>query len=106
MAHSYTQTVEVALAPQQAEAAVYQALVATGVQGVRGGGGFLRGVTSVGWSSWGEDVTATVGFGPRGAVVTLTSTCSMPTQLVDFGKNGKNVTKVVEALRGAGVPVL
>ena len=106
MAHSFTQTVEVALVPQQAEAAVYQALVATGVTNVHGGGGLLRGATSIGWSSWGEDITATVGFGPRGAVVTLTSTCSLPTQLVDFGKNGKNVTKVVEALRGAGVPVL
>lgn len=106
MAHSFTQTIELALVPQQAEAAVYQALVATGVTGVRGGGGMLEGGTSVGWSSWGEKVTAVVGFGPRGSVVTLTSTCSMPTQIVDFGKNKKNVTTVVEALRGAGVPVL
>lgn len=106
MAHSFTQTIEVALAPQQAEAAVYQALVAAGVTGVRGGGGRLDGGTSLGWSSWGENVTAVVGFGPRGSVVTLTSTCSMPTQLMDFGKNQKNVTKVVEALRGAAVPVL
>ena len=106
MSHSFTQTIEVALVPQQAEAAVYQALVATGVTNVRGGGGILLGGTSIGWRSWGEDIAATVGFGPRGSVVTLTSTCSMPTQLVDFGKNSTNVTKVVEALRGAGVPVL
>lgn len=106
MAHSFTATIEVALAPQQAEAAVYQALVATGITNARGGGGMLRGSTSLGWRSWGEDVTAAVGFGPRGSVVTLTSTCSMPTQLVDFGKNRENVTKVVEVLRGAAVPVL
>ncbi len=106
MAHSFMQTIELALAPQQAEAAVYQALVTAGVTNVRGGGGVLEGGTSVGWTSWGEKVTATVGFGPRGSVVTLASTCSMPTQLVDFGKNKKNVTKVVEALRGAAVPVL
>ncbi len=106
MAHSFTQTIELALAPQQAEAAVYQALVTAGVVGVHGGGGMLEGTTSVGWSSWGEKITAVVGFGPRGSVVTLTSTCSMPTQVVDFGKNKKNLAKVVEALVGAAVPVL
>ena len=66
MAHSFAQTIELALPPQQAEAAVYHALVAAGVGNVRGGGGKLEGGTSVGWQSWGEQITASSASGPAG----------------------------------------
>ena len=105
MAAKHQVTVEVGLAPPQAEAAVYHALVAAGLGGVRGGGGVLTGETSANVRSWGERVTATIGFGPRGACVTLVSECLMPTQLLDWGKNRANVTAVVERLR-ALAPVL
>jgi hypothetical protein len=95
----HTKTIEVALAPQDAEAAVYRALVAVGISGASGGGGVLRGSTPTSFASWGENVQATIGHGPRGAVVTLHSKCALPTQLFDWGKNRKNVERIVEALR-------
>lgn len=101
MARSHSVTVEVALPPQQAEAAVYQALVSAGVTGARGGGGFLRGAYTVSLLSWGEDVTASIGFGQRGSVVTLTSESSMPTQVVDWGRNRRNVERILGHLRAA-----
>ncbi len=98
-------TIEVGLAPPQAEAAVYDALVAAGVRAVRGGGGVLAGETAMGWRSWGERVTATTGYGPRGALVVLVSECLLPMQIVDWGKNRANVVAVLERLR-ALAPVL
>ena len=100
MTSQHERTVGVALPPEQAEAAVYQALVRSGVQGVNGGRGVLRGSVPTSWWSWGESLTATVGFGPAGAVVTVHSISAMPTTLVDFGKNRKNVDRVLDALRG------
>ena len=99
MAASHTMTVEVALAPQQAEAAVYQAFLAAGLSWVAGGNGFMQGKVSAGMRSWGENVQATIGYGPRGAVVTLRSECALPTQVIDWGKNRQNVERIVEALR-------
>lgn len=105
MAADHRTTIEIAAPPQVAEGAVYQAFLAAGLTGVRGGGGVMYGSVPVGWRSWGENVSATVGFGPQGAVVTLRSECAMPTQLVDWGKNRKNVERIVEALRTL-VPVV
>lgn len=99
MAGSSTTTVEVALPPEQAEAAVYQAFLHAGFEGVSGGGGVMRGAVGLSWASWGETVTATIGHGPRGAVVQLHSASALPTTLVDFGRNRKNLEKVVEAMR-------
>ena len=100
MARNHTLTIEVALAPQQAEAAVYQAFLAAGLSWVAGGNGFMRGkVSAAGMRSWGENVLATIGYGPRGAVVTLRSECLMPTQVIDWGKNRQNVERIVEVLR-------
>lgn len=105
MAASYRTTIEVAAPPQQVEGAVYQAFASAGLTSVRGGGGTMYGSVPFGWRSWGENVSATIGFGPRGAVVTLHSECAMPTQLLDWGKNRKNIERVVEALRTVA-PVL
>lgn len=92
-------TVEVALPPERAEAAVYQAFLNAGIRQVAGGGGLMRGKVSASRLSWGEDVLATIAYGPRGAVVHLRSECILPTALVDWGKNRKNLEMVVNALR-------
>jgi hypothetical protein len=98
MAASHMITIEVALPPEQAEAALYQAFCNAGIKAVNGGGGYLRGITKTGWRSWGENVEAWIGPGPRGATVQLRSACSLPTQVVDWGKNRQNVELVVEAV--------
>jgi len=105
MAANHRTTIEVAGPPQAVEAAVFQAFMAAGLTGVRGGGGVMHGSVPTGWRSWGENVTATVGFGPAGSLVTLVSECAMPTQLLDWGKNRANVERIVAQLR-ALVPVL
>lgn len=59
------------------------------------------GAYTVSLLSWGEDVTASIGFGQRGSVVTLTSESSMPTQVVDWGRNRRNVERILGHLRAA-----
>jgi len=46
----------------------------------------------VSFSSWGEDITITLT--PRGnqTVVDILSECSMPTQIIDWGKNRENTS--------------
>ena len=105
MAAKHRATVEVAGHPQAVEQAVYHALVAAGLTSVRGGGGVMYGSVPLGWRSWGENVTAVVGFGPAGSLVTLESECAMPTQFFDWGKNRTNVERIVDQLR-AVAPVL
>ncbi|WP_182111303.1 MULTISPECIES: hypothetical protein [unclassified Actinotalea] len=99
MAGSATQIIEVALPPEQAEAAVYQAFVQAGLEGVAGGGGIMNGTVGVSWASWGEKIRATIGHGTHGSVVHLHSESALPTTLIDFGKNKKNLAKVVAAIR-------
>lgn len=105
MASSSTSTVEVRLPPEQAEAAVYEAFRRAGLDGIAGGGGVMRGTVGTSWLSWGETVSATIGHGPHGAVVQVRSESTLPTTLVDWGKNRKNVEGVVNHLRGL-VPVV
>lgn len=99
MTASSTSTFEMALPPEQAEAAVYEAFCRAGLQGVAGGGGVLRGSAPLSWLGWGEVVTATIGHGPRGALVRLHSESSLPTTLLDWGKNRRNVEGVLAHLR-------
>lgn len=92
-------TLEVALPPEQAEEAVFQASTNAGLAQVRGGGGMMHGTVSISMFSWGEDVQETIAYGPHGAQVQLRSVCSMLTVLFDFGKNSRNLTKISTALR-------
>ncbi len=105
MAANHMINIEVALAPEQAEAAVYQAFCNAGIKAVKWGGGYLRGITKTGWRSWGENVEAWISQGPEGAAIQLRSECSLPTQVIDWGKNRKNVERIVGALRQL-VPVV
>ena len=99
MAASHMITIEVAVPPEQAEAALYQAFVSAGLGGVGGGAGRMRGKTPMSLMSWGENVEAWISHGPRGASVRLRSECAFPTQVIDWGKNRKNVDRIFEALR-------
>lgn len=105
MASSYAISLEVSLPPEQTEAAVYQAFLHAGIGQVAGGGGIMRGKVGAGWQSWGEDVLAIIGHGPRGTVVQLRSESTLPTTLVDWGRNRQNLERVVAALR-ALAPVI
>lgn len=105
MASSHTTTFEVAAPPQVVEGAVFQAFVAAGLTGVRGGGGTMHGSVPMTWLTWGHSLTATVGFGPSGALVTVRSESALPTQVIDFGANRKHVERVVAQLR-TRVPVV
>jgi len=62
--------------------------------------------TSAGMQSWGEKVT--VSITPAGEV-RVWSECAMPTQLVDWGKNGQNCSQILSLvasqLYAASVPV-
>ena len=46
-------------------------------------------------SSWGERLTVTVSPLDRGTRVTARSTCSFPLQIIDWGKNRRNVTRIL-----------
>ena len=105
MAASHMITIEVTLPPEQAEAALYQAFLNAGLSSVNGGAGRMHGKTTMGLASWGENVDAWISHGPRGAAIQLRSECSFPTQVIDWGKNRKNVERIVGALR-ALVPVV
>lgn len=105
MAASYQTAIEVAAPPPQVEGAVFHAFTAAGLTGVRGGGGTMHGRVALNLWTWGETLSATIGFGPRGATVMVRSECAMPIQLFDWGKNRKNVERVIAALRTM-VPVL
>lgn len=99
MANSHQTSVEVALPPERAEAALYQAFLHAGLTSVSGGAGEMRGTVPTSMSSWGERVVATIAFGQHGATVRLRSESLLPTTLIDFGRNRKNVEKVLAALR-------
>ena len=51
----------------------------------------------VGWLSWGEDVTLTV----ENASIHIISKCVVPTQIIDWGKNRKNVELVATTVHRA-----
>lgn len=54
---------------------------------------FTTGVT---FTSWGEIVNITIAaIGPQQVQMTVFSECAMPTQIVDWGTNRDNVTRIV-----------
>ena len=99
MANKHEMAVEVALPPEKAEAALYEALLAAGIQGVRGGGGVMQGSLPMGMWTYGESIDATIAHGPHGAVVSMRSRSALPTTLFDLGRNRANLEKILAALR-------
>lgn len=58
----------------------------------------MRATVNVTLMSWGEHITINVGQHPQGSVVHIESKCAMPVQLVDWGRNKKNVDHIVRGL--------
>jgi hypothetical protein len=54
--------------------------------------------TGVGMMSWGEKITVQITEAAGGSGVRIHSECSFPLQLIDYGKNKKNVQYVVDGL--------
>lgn len=54
--------------------------------------------TGVGMMSWGEKITVEISEAAGGSDVRIHSACSFPLQLVDYGKNKKNVQYLVDGL--------
>lgn len=59
--------------------------------------GRIRGTTRAGWRSFGENIDIQV---DQAGTVLVHSECTMPTQLVDWGKNRDNVTSFFDNLSG------
>ncbi len=54
-------------------------------------GVFIRMNKNMSWASWGEDIQVTLLWAPNGTQVNIHSECTMPTQIIDFNSNKKNV---------------
>ncbi len=60
----------------------------------------FRFTNSVSLTSWGEEIIITITPDNSGALrVDISSECSMPTQIIDWGKNKENLNKVVGYLQ-------
>jgi len=55
---------------------------------------YNNGVT---FTSWGEDISIVVSFvDPNTVSISVLSECSLPTQIIDWGKNRRNVDKIFQ----------
>jgi len=62
--------------------------------------------TGMNLASYGEDLMIAITPTVKGSAVRIRSECSMPTQLVDWGKNKKNIDRFAQELgRLLGAPV-
>ncbi len=60
-------------------------------------GVWFRVLHGTSFSSWGEKITVTLtALSPQSTQIHILSECGMPTQLVDWGKNNKNVNAVFD----------
>lgn len=50
------------------------------------------------WRSWGEKVTVCLTEVSNGTDVRISSKCSFPLQIIDWGKNKENVGRVIKGL--------
>lgn len=59
---------------------------------------YVQAKVGMGWASWGEKISVHIAPGPGGTAVHVRSECAFPLQLVDYGKNRKNVEHIVQGL--------
>ena len=99
MARKYSTTVTLNASPDAVLAAaadVLQRDFRVRVSPVPGG---LRGSIGASLLSWGEKLSVSVdSAGPEGTSVTVRSASAMPLQLIDYGKNRRNVQKLAGQL--------
>lgn len=65
-----------------------------GVAGVNTQPGLLTASVNTNWRSWGEKVAVHVDEAPGGTAVRIRSACAFPLQILDWGKNKENVTRI------------
>lgn len=104
MGRKFEQQVTVPLPPEQVAALAQQALATV----PKAAGIFVQpptitASTGVGVWSWGEKLLVHLSRVPEGTQVHVRSECAFPLQLVDYGKNRKNVEQIVAGLQ-AGTP--
>ena len=105
MGKNYEQQITVPIAPEHVAQRAAEVLAAIPKAGnVSLIPPVVRGDIGVGMMSWGEKVTITVAEAPGGSSVHIHSKCSFPLQLVDYGKNRKNVEKIIAGLQPPAAP--
>lgn len=105
VARRHSQSFVVSAPPEQAHRASFDAVADATGQPARLNGAQICGSTSVGLTSWGENLTVEVVPDARGARVSIESASALPTQFINFNHK-KNVEKFARALGGRlGVPV-
>lgn len=63
------------------------------------GGAIFELIHSISFSSWGENITIHFSiYNDTQTLVEIKSECTLPTQVVDWGKNKKNVTAIMSYL--------
>jgi hypothetical protein len=60
--------------------------------------GRIVGTVPMSWTSWGESLLVEVSGVDNDALVRVTSKTRLPTQVVDFGKNARNVARFLDWL--------
>jgi carbon monoxide dehydrogenase subunit G len=98
------ESLEVPLPPEQALARCRAALERMRVNGLKvdPASATVRGRGRMTWASFGEQVECRVHPAGRGSRVEIRSRPTVPTTLVDYGKNRQNVEKVRAHLAQAG----
>lgn len=105
MARQYSTTVTFSTSPEAVLAATADVLQrdfrVTAVPGPTG----VSGSTGISLMSWGEKLSVTIdSAGPQGTSVTVRSASAMPLQVIDYGRNRRNVEKLAGQLSGRLTP--
>lgn len=101
MGRSFEQRITVPLPPEQVAPLVQQALATVPkANGIYLNPPTITASTGIGAFSWGEKLLVHLSRVPDGTEVMVRSECAFPLQLVDYGKNRKNVEQILRALPG------
>lgn len=66
------------------------------------GPGQVSALISISVTSWGEQVTVSVSEASEGTVIDIHSKSRFPLQVIDWGRNKRNVERVAEGLQPPG----
>ncbi len=99
MGRSHEQQITVPAPPDQVAQRVCQVLAALPkASGVALHPPYVTASTGLGMWSWGEKILVQLSEVPGGSAVRVRSECAFPLQLVDYGKNRRNVQHVLDGL--------
>lgn len=89
----------IAVPPEQVAQRAHQVLSAMQkVTGVTTSPPYVKAKTGVSMASWGAKVSVHIEPAQGGTAVRIRSECAIPLQLVDYGKNRKNVEQIASGL--------